>query len=312
MNIAGELSAPHEAEKGQHYSCPSCGERALFRKGPKNAAHFSHTAGNACSAETVLHKTAKLLIQQTVTAWRAGQASAPCIHRGVCRSCGGGIIIPLPDYITHAQIERRLDDGSIADVALCNVGDEVAATVEIYVTHAVDKEKATRLPVHFVELAGEEVIANPLLWTPRTHNLKAIPPYCPQCREAYSRFHAGARAVAESAGIPLPTAYYRYGVSRCRSCQREILLYAWPRERFPDDEAVDGHPMPETFRHKVTAKREYWLNTCPYCHAIQTDFIHHGPLAFFGVDCSGLSPADWRRDMIRIARHSVANGLLDE
>ena len=59
---AGEaVAAPTGA-----YFCPACGETVRLRAGAIRRPHFAHRPSEQCSKETILHQTAKRLIQQVV------------------------------------------------------------------------------------------------------------------------------------------------------------------------------------------------------------------------------------------------------
>lgn len=129
-------------------------------------AHFAHKRSDTCTQETILHKTAKLLIQQAVLAWKAGKSDSPVLQR-TCPGCGHPIPQQLPGKVDTAILEHRLADGSIVDVALL-VGGIAQAAIEIRVTHAVDEYKAHTLSVPFLELDGYAVIEDALTWKPIT------------------------------------------------------------------------------------------------------------------------------------------------
>ncbi|MHB9131913.1 MAG: competence protein CoiA family protein [Armatimonadota bacterium] len=306
------LSRPEDAVKGQVYYCPSCGDAVILRKGEIKVAHFAHKVSNTCSQETILHQIAKLLIQQAVQEWKSGKANAPILRRG-CRVCYKGIDMPLPDRIDTALLEYRLPDGSVADVALLE-GNEVVAAVEIRVTHAVEEEKAKRLPVHFVELDGESVIANPQVWMPVSHNLTTLT--CTMCGDTYRKFWTKAKIIAERMRITLPTSYYRYGICDCWRCGKEILVFLWPKDGLHDAKTPSGMPMPKTIqlRYSKMAHGEYWVNTCPFCNSIQGDFfLYMEPDSpFFGTHISGESPEDFKHDMMKIAFLAYSLGLLTD
>jgi competence CoiA-like predicted nuclease len=57
------LIKPESAEKGNNYFCPACGEPVILKKGDVRVPHFAHKISETCNQETIIHKTAKLLIQ---------------------------------------------------------------------------------------------------------------------------------------------------------------------------------------------------------------------------------------------------------
>ena len=304
------LFTPATAERGKSYFCPACREPIVFRQGKIKVAHFAHKSSGTCSQETIIHVTAKLLIQAAVREWRSGTRNSPTLQRA-CRICGGSVSRSLPEKVDSAVLEYRLTDGSVADVALM-VGNVAQAAVEIRVTHAVDETQARRLPVPFIEVDGYEVIENPTVWKPTIDNFR--PFICDRCKSTYSRFQAKAEQVAKASDLELPTAHYRYGLQRCGKCNREIIVFSWPEDEVHDNLASTPQPRPRTiqYRYSATAGCRYWANTCPYCRSIQGDFyLHNEPNgAFWAIYVKADSPGTFHRDMMRIAVHAAEIGLL--
>ena len=58
------LLSPEVAEKGREYFCPACGDIVILKKGEIKVAHFAHKVSDTCSQETIVHKTAKQLVQR--------------------------------------------------------------------------------------------------------------------------------------------------------------------------------------------------------------------------------------------------------
>ncbi|MCX5644268.1 MAG: competence protein CoiA family protein [Phycisphaerae bacterium] len=304
------LYSPATAERGKSYFCPACRELVVFRQGKIRIAHFAHKVSETCSQETIIHKTAKLLVQTAVQEWKSGKSNSPTLQR-VCQICSTFVSQPLPEKVDSAILEYRLADGSVADVALM-VGNMAQAAVEIKVTHAVDDMKANRLPVPFIEVDGYEVIENATVWKPTIDNFKPLT--CDQCKSTYLRFQAKAEQVAKASNLELPTAYYRYGLHECWKCKREIIVFSWPKDGMWDNSAPTREPLPSTvqYRYSKTAGGKYWTNTCPYCRSIQGDFPLYaecdGP--FYAIDFGADSPTVFDRDMMKMAVHAARIGLL--
>jgi len=161
LDEKNRLYSPQDAQKGKSYFCPSCRKPVLLRRGDIKAAHFAHKADAACSQETVVHETAKLLIQKTIRDWKSGYSGAPIVRRE-CSVCFSTADQPLPEKVEDAVLEHRLPNGLIADVALVT-DNTVQAVIEIRVTHAVDADKASRLQTPFIELDGNEVLSDPFV-----------------------------------------------------------------------------------------------------------------------------------------------------
>jgi Competence protein CoiA-like family len=305
-----QLHNPTVAEKGKSYFCPACREPVVFKQGKIRTAHFAHKVSEACSQETIIHKTAKLLIQQVVHEWKSGKRISPILQRA-CQSCGTSISQPLPEKVDNALLEYRLADGSIADIALM-VGNIAQAAVEIRVTHAVDETKANRLSVPFIELDGYKVIENPSIWEPTLDNFKLLT--CDKCKATYLRFRAKAEQVAKANNLELPSNYYRYGIHECWKCEREILVFGWPKVGMHDNSPPEEKPLPRTiqYRYSKTAGGTYWVNTCLYCQSIQGDFFLYaepdGP--FFAIGFGDDAPEAFDSDMMKIAIYAVEIGVL--
>ena len=309
VDETGELCSPKDAKKGKNYFCPLCRELVVFRKGKVKKPHFAHKPNTKCNEETIIHKTAKLLIQQVVHKWKANKISVPMLKKK-CRICGKHIDQALPDIIDNALIEYKLPNGFIADVALMS-GPDVYLAVEIKVTHPVDDLKARSISVSFIELEGRQVIENPTVWKPVRDNLESLT--CSECKSVYLKFQAKAKKIAQAVGIELPSTYYRYGITKCWNCGREIIVFAWPKNMWSDaDPKLKPYPKTIQFRFSGTAGSKYWVNTCPYCEAIQGDFFLHsepdGP--FFGISIEEDSTEAFEEDMRRIAWYASVNGLI--
>lgn len=172
------LVPPEEARKGTTYRCPGCAGALLFRKGLIRHPHFAHRPGTSCSAETVLHKTAKRRIVAMVENWKAGRGKLP---RFVLK-CGCGTLgrQPLPENLKDAQEEWRLPSGHIVDVALLGIYGILMA-VEVLVTHRVDEGKRPHIKVPWVEVTAETVCRESELWVTTQHG--PVPYKCAECGE---------------------------------------------------------------------------------------------------------------------------------
>jgi hypothetical protein len=305
-----QLHSPASARRGRNYFCPSCREPVILKQGEVRAAHFAHKVCDTCNQESIVHKTAKLLIQKAVHDWKAGVSKSPELQRR-CQICNSLASQSLPEKVDRAVLEHRLSDCSIVDVAL--VGGETAlAAVEIRVTHAVGEMKAQRLPIPFIELDGYQVIENPVNWKPTLDYFKPLT--CDQCKSSYEKFRDKVKQIANACRVSLPTTYYRYGYCRCWKCKREIIAFAWPKDRMHDGDAPQALPRPRTIRYRYskTAASKYWVNTCPYCQSILGDFFLYqepaGP--FFTANIEEDSAAAFDQDMIRIAEHAARSWSL--
>lgn len=278
----GNLVRRHDATRDRRYSCPNCGEPLILRTGDIRAKHFAHLGESPCAPETVLHAIAKRRVAEAIQAWRLGTCPVPQIKRK-CTCCHQPHLQPLPDKVLSASLEYRLPSGRVADVALLGDNGPVAV-IEIYVTHLVPQEKSGNLDVPWVELNGDEVVANPMMWKPRTDGFN---PYtCGYCKTQRIRRERASERVSRQLGIQLPWGNYHAEPAKCYRCKRDILVFTWPGhimwavKRPPE-------PIPPTvkFTYTRTTGTRYWVNTCPHCQAVQGDWnLYAEPDApFFGV-----------------------------
>jgi len=272
----GALVSAEDAKRGETYFCPGCGDELIFKAGAVKVHHFAHKPSQICSQETIIHKTAKLVIKQAIASWKAGTGPAPVIRRR-CEVCRTRIDVPLPEKVDRAALEVRLDNGFIVDLGLM-VNGRPEAGIEIFVTHAVDAEKSENLALPFVELDGYAVIDNPLQWTPIKDHFR--PFTCRACTEAFRRFQARTAQIARYSKIELPEDYFRYAPISCWRCKKSILVFTWPGKQLHEDRPPRKEPTPRTiqYMYSKTLGGNYWANSCPYCQAIQGDwFLHFEP-----------------------------------
>jgi hypothetical protein len=262
----GKLLNAITAEKGRAFFCPECRSSVILRRGKIKVAHFAHKYNESCSEESVTHRIAKLLIKQSIEEWKSNESEAPVLLME-CLQCRRRIRQSLPGDIDKANLEHWLPGNYRVDVALM-AGDSVRVAVEVKVSHAVDEVKAENLSVPFMELAGRDVIDHPREWRPIS---SALNPFfcCDQCKE-----------IAEAI---IRENYYKRKTWTCWNCERAINVYMWPNAGFSIVAPYSGwsvfeprsKPKPETvkLRYSKTVKREYWVNVCQFCDAVQGDWF---------------------------------------
>ena len=84
--------------------CSACGHPLQARKGNTNVHHFAHDKGSECSAETVIHQTARIIILE------AGEIHVPAttyIYKNIVDYYFPGQVIPL------SNIHEERDIGNI-------------------------------------------------------------------------------------------------------------------------------------------------------------------------------------------------------
>lgn len=269
VNEEGSLVSRHEAIGGQKYFCLGCGQCLVVRAGSVKAKHFAHLGEFVCLSETVIHAKAKRLVVEVVGLWKAGGAK-PQIQRR-CESCRREGFQYLPDKVISSVVECRLESGYIVDVALFSESGVVAA-VEVYVTHLVTKEKSKGLEVPWIELKGEEIILDPLLWKPITDKFRSYK--CAECKARAIEKEKALKRISRQLGIRLPWGNYYAAPYECYRCEREILVFTWPGHTMWTVEKPP-FPIPSSvkFSYTKTTKSWYWANTCLYCKAVQGDFF---------------------------------------
>ncbi|SHF89037.1 Competence protein CoiA-like family protein [Caldanaerobius fijiensis DSM 17918] len=305
-----KLYKAEEAKKDKYYFCPSCGEQVILRKGTIRTAHFAHKPDSTCSKETVIHKTAKLLIQEVIQSCEKDKTNFPIILRE-CKICRNLVKRRLPNQIEKAILEYKLPEGHIVDVALI-ANNKVVAAVKIKVFHSVNKEKEDNLKIPFIEVDGYDIVENPSVWKPLKDTLPSF--VCEQCKISWTKFKEKANKIAQETNIQLPNHYYLYGIHRCWKCGKEILVFAWPGSGGFTHEEPNVKPVPRTiqYRYSNTIKHKYWANTCPYCNSIQGDFFLYcepeGP--FFVCNYEEYCESNYQENMLKIASYAKELKLL--
>lgn len=298
-----------EAERGQKVFCPLCKNPVIVRKGNIRIHHFAHKVSDICTQETITHKVAKLLIQKTIEDWKKGRTQAPVFLRS-CQYCYSREAQPIPKKVERADLEVRLADGFIVDVALMAENVPIAA-IEIRVTHAVSEEKEEGLSIPYIEVDGFEVIENPRNLIPETDTFN--PFTCKECKQRLNKFIQKAKRIAEATKIQLPDSYYRYGITKCWSCKKKILVFAWPGQAELGSAKPVEKPKPHTIQYRKSklADKEYWVNSCPYCSMIQGDvFLYHKYFSpFFNFECGKNNPSDYYTDMMHLSNYDETRFL---
>jgi len=300
LDPEGQLVTPEAAEKGLKYRCPECHDDLIFRKGEIKRPHFAHKDTDTCTAETVAHKIAKLLVIDRITQWKAGKAPAPQIARQ-CPYCGEEHLQAIPDKVERAQEEVRMPEGYVVDVALM-VDNQVVAAIEIRQTHAVDDKKHSELSVPYIEVEASEVMSSTDILHPTRDKLRPLK--CGHCKELLDNHFKYISKVASWTGVALPQGtYYRTAAVGCWNCKKEILVFDWPGR--DDNIKPRLEPIPKSIQYRFSkmAGDKYWANTCPYCKKIQgAFFLHTGPESpLFAVRCESDSEESFRKDMVHIA-----------
>src|SRR5262249_54129147 len=152
----GRLVAPEGASRGARYTCPACQAVVDLHAGEMKRRHYHHRR-SSCSAEGVVHLSAKRLVAQAVEDWRSG--GAPITFRRRCgeAGCEAQTAQEMPRKVLRAAEEWRLRTGHVVDVALLGPADLPIAAIEIVVSHEVDDTKAFELGLPWIEVDGASV-----------------------------------------------------------------------------------------------------------------------------------------------------------
>ena len=109
LSETGELICADLAQKDSSYSCPCCCERLTFRAGKVRTNHFAHPSGSNCSLESILHITAKKLIQAAIQRNAVGNEEVGL--ETPCHNCGGIFTTRLPaKTFSSADLEVKVGD----------------------------------------------------------------------------------------------------------------------------------------------------------------------------------------------------------
>lgn len=272
------LTMPGEATKGEIYRCPECKSRLILRQGTKTRAHFAHKATTNCSGESVLHRTAKLLIAQVLT-----EGSAPDFEI-TCAECQRPFCVAFPrSRSVVSSVEHRLSNGRVVDVAVL-YAESVALAVEVYRSSAVTEDKAADLSMPWIEVDASDIIANPLIWRARQHALKVT--RCRVCRRAEEiRNNALSSALAEYR-LTFNSDVYKVSPVACWKCHCVTPIFEWKDGEMWSKESPLPSPHPRTLRFVFTktAGTRYWANHCASCGVVQGDFYLHRMISEFYMD----------------------------
>lgn len=285
VDARGRLVPPEEATRAGRYRCPCCDGAIDLHAGEKKRWHFHHRVA-VCAVETVLHLSAKRCIVQAIEDWHAGVGPAPAfLRRCSAAECSETSLQSIPKKVVRAREELRLRSGHVVDVGLLGVGDLPVAAIEVLVSHAVDREKATELGVPWIEVAAADVCAGRgLVLTPLRDRF--IPWLCAEHagqRGEAARETRETRALRNRLVRALPyrvedfAGFHVAGVTRCPSGHDTVVLGwegrepPWPRPPHVvatarDEDAYFDSTQSKTRR--VLGFRRRWASTCTRCNAV--------------------------------------------
>lgn len=282
LDASGGLVSASNASKGQTYFCPSCNSKLVLRIGGIRVKHFAHPASSSCNQESILHLTAKKLIEAVIHENSSSRAEINL--RSKCYQCGVKFNKTLP-YRTFTSAKQEV---AVSDYICDVVGyrdNEIALGIEILNTHQVDSNKAKGLPIHWIELNAESVLGNPTQWSPIQSRLKNT--YCKRCTDNIKKVISIADRWGISRNLYSPikkpgSSAYVADAQTCFKCKKEIPVFWWRGVPFCKTEPPE--PMPKTIEYRYSKERgyKYWINTCANCHVIQGDnYLYYAEKAPF-------------------------------
>lgn len=275
LNQTGELISAEHALKNTNYSCPFCRVQLVLRAGEVKIKHFAHQPSSKCSLESVLHITAKKLIQSVII--KNATDNQRITLESSCSGCGENLLINLPiGTFSNAELETKI--GKYRSDVVGFRDNSIALAIEICNTHAVDQIKAEELEAHWIELKAEDVIINPTKWFPTQSNLKDT--YCVSCKKYINHVLEIANKYdidrsLYSLTLTSPQQTYIAGIETCFKCKQEIPVFWWPG--VPFCQFKPPSPMPKTIKYRKSKQfgDSYWLNTCANCNMTQGDNYLH-------------------------------------
>jgi ssDNA-binding Zn-finger/Zn-ribbon topoisomerase 1 len=272
LEPSGRLIKAAHAEKSISYSCPACLSQLVLRAGEVNVRHFGHRADGSCSSESIIHKTAKKLLEQAISDNAVGINNKLQIQCW-CPECGAEHAPHIPINTFTAAKQEVAIGTFICDVVAYKETD-IALALEVLHSHKVSTPKAQNLSVHWAELRAEDVVANPYFWRPVQERLKKIT--CTSCKDTRKNIHriASKWGIEQSLySIPRApnNANYIIAVDTCFKCKEQIPVFWWRGVPFCQIEPPT--PRPKTIKYKESKQYggSYWANTCPNCKIIQGD-----------------------------------------
>ncbi len=241
-----------------------------MKSGSVLSAHFAHKAEGSCTGESVLHKTAKALLVQTVRQ----HIKAPLIALiCICEKCRKSFVKKLPSNAFEDAFEEVKVGKRICDVVTCKNG-EANLAIEVLATHAVDEMKASDLDIRWIELAASDVIASPHIWRPVQRNLK--PQTCPSCVTLQSelknlQLENGLEEHPAASYATAPYTPYLVAKDTCFACKKTVPVYWWEGVPFCQQPPPEPRPRTLQLRYSKTYGGKYWMNTCAACGAPSGD-----------------------------------------
>jgi hypothetical protein len=138
LDSEGKLVFACNCERGDGpFSCTTCDEVLVLKKGEVIQHHFAHKQKSECNGESNDHKFTKFLLEKSLSMWH---------FKTRCQACGTRDNVHWDE--SHAAQNESKHGSLRLDVGVLKGGRLVGA-VEVLHTHAVETEKWERLTSDF-------------------------------------------------------------------------------------------------------------------------------------------------------------------
>lgn len=271
LDHQGKLVVADNALKSDIYKCPSCNAELVLRSGEIRTKHFSHSTSANCGLESILHITAKRLIESAINENAFGTS---VIHlKSNCENCCEDFILDIPiKTFTGSKQEVKVSEYICDVVGYRN--DQIAIAIEILNTHKVDQKKAENLPVYWVELKAEDVLINPNQWSPVQSHLKSA--YCRSCKDRFKHIYnvCDSNKIDRSLYSVIKKTEINHYIAEteiCFKCKEETPVFWWKGVPFCQTEPPFPRPHSVQYCNSKQYGGSYWANTCVNCNVIQGD-----------------------------------------
>jgi hypothetical protein len=273
--LDGFVLSPEDATRGGEYRCPGCGRPIILRAGERVRPHFAHlhhADDVSCAPETLLHRTAKALVAQTIVEIATGADARHIRLECQCKRCIKPYWLTLPSNVFDAATTEHVWGAFRVDAMGLREGHAKLA-IEIRVTHAVDAKKRINLSLPWIELDAQAVLEDRFTWRPLRASLKNS--VCTPCR-AY-RQSIRERCVElqielpEGAELEDPDRPYAAALVDCWRCKSPTVVFRWRDAPFAQYPPPEPRPRTIQWRYSGTWGGQYWMNSCGHCGASSGD-----------------------------------------
>ncbi len=115
VNASGKLISVKDAISSEKYKCPACDSELIYRAGASRVKHFSHPSSSSCSAESIIHITAKRLIHKAIQ--ENAEGKLPIELQNHCYGCEKEFFNYLPEK-TFDGAGQEIQVGTYGNVSI--------------------------------------------------------------------------------------------------------------------------------------------------------------------------------------------------